>query len=228
MLIKDVIFCADKIYSSFAQIFILKLDQINFYDNMAEAAIANLKANYQGKIVAGVDEAGRGPLAGPVVAGAVIIDYDNIIPGIRDSKKLSSKIREELYEKISTNYVFGVGIALPEEIDEINILEATKNACIRAVDNLAKNPELVIVDGNMKFKDERFISLVKGDNLLISIAAASIVAKVTRDRLMMQLDREFPQYLWRKNMGYGTMEHLAAIRKYGQSPYHRRSFKIKI
>lgn len=195
---------------------------------MIAAVTLDLKVTHNDKVVAGVDEAGRGPLAGPVVAGAVIVNPDNIIPGIRDSKKLSRKTREGLYEEIIRHYVFGIGMASPEEIDTINILEATKKACIRAVDNLAKSPDVVIVDGNMKFNDKRFISLIKGDNLLVSIAAASIVAKVVRDRLMIQLDQEFPQYLWRKNMGYGTLEHLEAIRKYGYSPYHRCSFKIKI
>ena len=186
----------------------------------------SIESNYQG-VVAGVDEAGRGPLAGPVVAAAVIIDQNNLIKGIKDSKKLSKNKREELYVKITQNYVWSIGVVEPKEIDEINILEATKKACVLAVEGLIKEPSVVIVDGNMKFSDKRFVSYVKGDDKSISIAAASIIAKVTRDRIMGLLHQEFPYYFWAKNSGYGTKEHISAIEKYGSSIHHRLSFKLK-
>lgn len=177
--------------------------------------------------VAGVDEAGRGPLVGPVVAAAIIIDQTKIIDGIKDSKKLTRKTRESLYEQITKHYIWSVGIVNQDEIDRINILEATKKACYVAVSRLSVTPSTVLVDGNMKFTDSRFISIINGDNLSIAISAASIVAKVTRDRMMLEYSREFPQYLWHKNSGYGTKEHLQAINLYGLSPYHRHSFKVK-
>ena len=186
----------------------------------------SIESNYQG-IVAGVDEAGRGPLAGPVVAAAVIIDQNNLIEGIKDSKKLSKNTREELYTKITQNYVWSIGVVGPKEIDEINILEATKKACVLAVEGLIKEPSVVIVDGNMKFSDKRFVSYIKGDDKSISIAAASIIAKVTRDRMMELLHQEFPYYFWAKNSGYGTKEHISAIEKCGVSIHHRLSFKLK-
>lgn len=186
----------------------------------------SIESNYQG-VVAGIDEAGRGPLAGPVVAATVIIDQNNLIEGIKDSKKLSKNKREELYVKITQNYVWSIGVVGPKEIDEINILEATKKACVLAVEGLIKEPSVVIVDGNMKFSDKRFVSYVKGDDKSISIAAASIIAKVTRDRMMALLHQEFPYYFWAKNSGYGTKEHISAIEKYGSSIHHRLSFKLK-
>jgi len=186
----------------------------------------SIESNYQG-VVAGIDEAGRGPLAGPVVAAAVIIDQNNLIEGIKDSKKLSKNKREELYVKITQNYTWSIGVVEPKEIDEINILEATKKACVLAVEGLIKEPSVVIVDGNMKFSDKRFVSYVKGDDKSISIAAASIVAKVTRDRMMALLHQDFPYYFWAKNSGYGTKEHISAIEKYGSSIHHRLSFKLK-
>ncbi len=186
----------------------------------------SIESNYQG-IVAGVDEAGKGPLAGPVVAAAVIIDQNNLIEGIKDSKKLSKNTREELYIKITQNYLWSIGVVGPKEIDEINILEATKKACVLAVEGLIKEPLVVIVDGNMKFSDKRFVSYIKGDDKSVSIAAASIIAKVTRDRMMELLHQEFPYYFWVKNSGYGTKEHISAIEKYGVSIYHRLSFKLK-
>jgi len=186
----------------------------------------SIESNYQG-VVAGVDEAGRGPLAGPVVAAAVIIDQNNLIEGIKDSKKLSKNKREELYVKITQNYTWSIGVVEPKEIDEINILEATKKACVLAVEGLIKEPSVVIVDGNMKFSDQRFVSYIKGDDRSISIAAASIIAKVTRDRMMELLHQEFPYYFWAKNSGYGTKEHISAIEKYGSSIHHRLSFKLK-
>ena len=190
-----------------------------------EVGLLQFEKKYHNYIVAGIDEAGRGPLAGPVVASSVIVGKDNIIPGIKDSKKLSKKKRELLYEQITSNYVWSTAIISHTEIDEINILEATKKACAIAAANLTVKPEIVLVDGNMRFNDKRFVSIINGDNLSLSIAAASIIAKVTRDRLMLDLSTEFPQYLWHKNSGYGTKEHIEAINKHGLSPYHRRSFK---
>ena len=185
-----------------------------------------LEQKYFG-LVAGVDEAGRGPLVGPVVAASVIIDQTKIINGIKDSKKLTREKRNLLYEQITQNYIWAVGIVYHDEIDIINILEATKKACIISVANLSVKPDTVLIDGNMKFDDSRFISIVNGDNLSISIGAASIIAKVTRDRLLLEYAKEFPEYMWHKNFGYGTKEHLNAIHLHGLSPYHRRSFKVK-
>jgi len=138
--------------------------------------------------------------------------------------KLSVTKREKLYELITKNYIFGIGEASVSEIDEINILEATKLASIRAAEQLSIKPDIVLVDGNMTFVDPRYQSIVKGDTLSISIAAASILAKVYRDRMMCALSIEYPQYLWHKNSGYGTAEHIAAIRDYGITQYHRAKF----
>lgn len=184
-----------------------------------------IESSHQG-IIAGVDEVGRGALAGPIVAAAVIVNRNNLIEGIKDSKKLSPQKREGLYLKIIQNYIYSVGFLSPAKIDKINILTATKRACILAVKKLTKKPSIVIVDGNMKFSDTRFISYIKGDNLSISIAAASIVAKVTRDKIMESIHKEFPHYLWIKNSGYGTKEHILAIKKYGFCIHHRLSFKL--
>lgn len=184
----------------------------------------NLERKYYPSLVAGIDEAGRGPLAGPVVAAAVIINSDKIIEGIDDSKKLSKAKREYLYRLITENYIFGIGVSSPEEIDEVNILEATKLACVRAVDALPIKPHIILVDGNMKFPDIRYKSIIKGDTLSTSIAAASIIAKVYRDRIMLHLSEEHKEYLWHKNSGYGTAEHLAALRSFGPTKHHRKKF----
>ncbi len=186
-----------------------------------------IEQQFIGKTIAGVDEAGRGPLAGPVVAAAVIVNQNNIIKGIRDSKKLSKKQREDIYHQITSNYAWSVGIVGPHEIDKINILQATMKACRMAVSGLEVVANIVLVDGNMKFGDQRFLSIIKGDDKSMSIAAASIVAKVTRDRLMHNLSTEFPEYKWHQNSGYGTKEHIEAIIKHGQSMHHRKSFKVK-
>jgi len=186
-----------------------------------------IEKQYGDIIIAGVDEAGRGPLAGPVVAAAVIVDQQNIIAGIRDSKKIPKKKREELYGKITANYLWSVGIVSSAEIDEINILQATKKACRVAVSSMETRAELVLVDGNMKFDDERFYSIIKGDDKSMSIAAASIIAKVTRDRIMEELSQEFSAYKWHKNSGYGTKDHINAILQNGRTSHHRRSFKVK-
>jgi ribonuclease HII len=196
---------------------------------MTNSKLPNLEYEslYHGKIIAGLDEVGRGALSGPVVVAAVIVDMTCIIQGIKDSKKLSIASRERLYDKITSHYIWSVGLVSHEEIDRINILEATKKACLMAASTLPTIPDIVLVDGNMKFADTRFISIINGDNLSISIAAASIVAKVTRDRLMIKYSNDFPQYLWDKNFGYGTKQHIDAIKQNGLSSYHRRSFRIK-
>ncbi len=186
-----------------------------------------IEKQYGQKIIAGVDEAGRGPLAGPVVAAAVIIDQTNIITGIRDSKKLSKQKREDLYQKITNIYEWSVGIVSPNEIDKINILEATKKACILAISSMKIKPDIALVDGNMRFPDKNFHSIIKGDDKSISIAAASIVAKVTRDQIMDKLSLDFPEYKWHKNSGYGTKEHINTIMQHGMSIHHRKTFKVK-
>ena len=186
-----------------------------------------IEQRFFGKIIAGVDEAGRGPLAGPVVAAAVIVDQNNIIKGIRDSKKLSKKKRQDIYHHITSHYIWSIGIVGSDEIDEINILQATIKACRLAVGALKVKADIVLVDGNMKFGDQRFLSIIKGDDKSISIAAASIIAKVTRDALMNDLSNEFPEYKWYQNAGYGTKEHTEAIIRHGRSVHHRKSFKVK-
>lgn len=178
-----------------------------------------------GGIVAGIDEAGRGPWAGPVVAAAVILDPNLLPHGINDSKKLSAARREKLYTAISSSALVGVGIASIEEIDALNILGATKLAMRRALEKLAVKPEMALVDGNQPPELPcRVETVIGGDGLSLSIAAASIVAKVTRDRMMAELAQEFPHYGWEKNMGYGTKEHQAALLARGVTPHHRRSF----
>ena len=199
---------------------------MRFYDETLLVIMVDfeIENQHENKVIAGVDEAGRGPLAGPVVAAAVIVDQVNYIEGVQDSKKIPKKKRQNLYDLITKHYCYGVGIVSPEEIDEINILEATKKACCMAVDSLENNPEIVFVDGNMKFLDKRFNSIVKGDDKSYSIAAASIIAKVTRDRLMESLALDYPVYDWHKNSGYGTKYHLKAIQKHGITIHHRKSF----
>ncbi|XP_054715201.1 ribonuclease HII-like [Uloborus diversus] len=187
----------------------------------------DIENSYPHEIVAGVDEAGRGPLAGPVIAAAVVINQSTIIPGIKDSKLMTKLQRERCYTAIMEHYQCGVGEASVEEIDEHNILEATKLACIRAVNNLSITPTKVIVDGNMKFSDARFISVVRGDQSCYSVAVASVVAKVTRDRIMHKLHDVHPVYGWVFNSGYGTKMHVEAIKDNGYTIHHRLSFKVK-
>ncbi|MEY8518769.1 ribonuclease HII [Lachnospiraceae bacterium 29-84] len=174
----------------------------------------------------GVDEAGRGPLAGPVVAGAVILPKDCQILYINDSKKLSAKKREELYEAIMEQAVaVGVGIAGPGRIDEINILQADYEAMRQAIQNLSVKPDILLNDAvTIPGIAIPQIPLIHGDAKSISIGAASIIAKVTRDRMMEGYDKLMPEYGFAKHKGYGTKEHIEAIREYGPSPIHRRSF----
>lgn len=174
--------------------------------------------------VAGVDEAGRGPLAGPVVAAAVILCPDGIV-GLADSKVLSAAKRARLEAEIRAHCVFGIGIASVEEIDAINILQATMLAMTRAVEALGSDPGEVLVDGNRLPRWRyRAQAIVKGDALHPCISAASIIAKQERDRMMRAAAAQHPHYGWERNMGYGTAEHLAALREHGPCGLHRRSF----
>lgn len=179
---------------------------------------------------AGIDEAGRGPLAGPVVAAAVIIpDSEVPIPGLADSKQLTAAEREELYVEITTRYHFGVGIVPHDVIDQINILQATFQAMREAVLKLPKPPELCLVDGNKTIPrlGIKQRAIVKGDATEPAISAASIVAKVTRDRMMYTYDMLYPAYKFAEHKGYGTADHIAILEKLGPSPIHRKSFKLK-
>lgn len=183
------------------------------------------------RLLCGVDEAGRGPLAGPVYAAAVVFDPDHIPEGLDDSKKLSEKKREQLYDRIvDAAAAWCVASASVEEIEEVNILQATYRAMQRAVEGLSVPPELVLVDGNRlpPGLTAAAQTLVKGDALSASVAAASILAKVSRDRLMAELDRTYPEYAFAKHKGYGTALHMERIRTYGPSPVHRPSFLKKI
>lgn len=176
--------------------------------------------------VAGVDEAGRGPLAGPVLAAAVIMPPDARIPGVDDSKRLSAAVRVELAERIRERAVaIGIGAASAREIDRINILRATHLAIRRAVTRLSPAPEHILVDGlPVRGLEAGHTAIVDGDRLVHAIACASILAKVTRDRLMERLARRYPEYGWERNAGYGTREHRAALDRLGPTPHHRRSF----
>ena len=176
--------------------------------------------------ICGIDEVGRGPLAGPVVAGAVILPKDCSLLYLNDSKKLSEKKREELYAEImETAVAVGIGYNTPARIDEINILQATYEAMREAVGSLAVKPDLLLNDAVTIPKiDIRQVPIIKGDAKSISIAAASIVAKVTRDRLMVKYDEVYPEYGFASNKGYGSSMHMDAIRKYGPTPIHRKSF----
>jgi ribonuclease HII len=177
--------------------------------------------------VAGVDEVGRGPLCGPVVAATVILNPENIPDGLADSKKLTAKRREALFEVIVETAVFCVAEASVAEIDQINILQASLLAMRRALDGLTRPPGFVLVDGNRLPANLPYPAkaVVKGDDRCLSIAAASIIAKVTRDRMMTALAVDFPGYGWENNAGYGTKQHLEALQALGVTPHHRVSFK---
>ena len=180
-------------------------------------------------LVCGADEAGRGPLAGPVCAAAVILPEDCVLPGLNDSKKLTEKKREALFPLIREKAVsYGIAFASVDEIEQRNILAAALLAMDRAIGQLDPQPELALIDGNtVKGISVPARSVVHGDALCASIAAASVLAKVTRDRLMLALAEQYPQYGFERHKGYGTKEHYAALEKYGPSPVHRPSFLRK-
>lgn len=184
------------------------------------------KQHAEAEYIAGIDEVGRGPLAGPVMTAAVILPKDLRIPYINDSKKLSAKRREELYDVIMEKAVsVSIGINSPERIDEINILQATYEAMREAVNGLKVRPDLLLVDAvHIPDLPIEQVSIIKGDAKSQSIAAASIIAKVTRDRLMEEYDLMFPEYDFASNKGYGTAKHIAALKLFGPTPIHRRSF----
>jgi ribonuclease HII len=180
-------------------------------------------------VIAGIDEAGRGPLAGPVVAAAVVFPPDVLIPGVGDSKTISAPKREKLFDEILRQAVSsGIGIVEPDVIDEVNILNATFLAMNRAVDQLSILPDHLLVDGNI-FRGSSIphSTIIDGDALSFTIAAASILAKVTRDRLMLDYDLRYPGYGFARHKGYGTKEHREAIARLGQCPIHRRSFTVR-
>lgn len=193
-----------------------RLEQMREYEN-TYAACAN---------ICGIDEAGRGPLAGPVAAGAVILPKDCTILYLNDSKKLSEKRREELFVQIKEQAVaWSVGIVGPERIDEINILQATYEAMRQAIAGLGVEPDLLLNDAvEIPGVEIMQVPIIKGDAKSVSIAAASILAKVTRDHMMEEYDKLFPEYSFAKHKGYGTAAHIAAIRELGPCPIHRRSF----
>ena len=178
--------------------------------------------------LAGVDEVGRGPLAGPVVAACVILPKDLILPGVDDSKKLTRIKREKLFELIMDDALeVGIGIVPEKTIDKLNILNASLKAMWEAVKKLKTSPQFVLVDGNQKIPNLPFpqMAIVKGDSKSVSIASASIVAKVTRDKIMHNYHKKYPQFCFADNKGYGTKLHLAALKEFGPCKIHRRSFK---
>ncbi|MBQ9267860.1 MAG: ribonuclease HII [Clostridia bacterium] len=178
-------------------------------------------------LICGIDEAGRGPLAGPVVAGAVILPEGALIEGVNDSKKLSEKKREKLYDVITEQALaWAVGIVDNNVIDEINILEATRKAMKMAIDGLSVKPDYILIDAEKKVDTGGipYLPIIKGDALSISIAAASILAKVTRDRMMYEYDKVFPMYGFAKHKGYGTKAHIEAIQENGLCMIHRKTF----
>ena len=177
-------------------------------------------------LIAGVDEVGRGPLIGPVVASAVILPKNYQLDGLTDSKKLSEKKREMFYEIIKKDALaIGIGIIDEKRIDEINIYEATKEAMKAAISNLKVKPKHILIDAMPLELEIPTTSIIKGDLLSISISAASVIAKVTRDHMLYEIDKEYPMYDLKNNKGYGTKKHIEAIKKYGITKYHRLSYK---
>ena len=179
------------------------------------------------KTICGIDEAGRGPLAGPVVVASVIMPANSMIEGVNDSKKISEKKREKIYDQILEEAVsYGIAIIGQDEIDEINILNATKKGLTVSLQELTEKPDLIVVDAlnGIDTMGIPYESIIKGDAKCYSIAAASILAKVTRDRIMREWDKIYPEYGFEKHKGYGTAAHIAAIKEHGLCPIHRRSF----
>lgn len=179
------------------------------------------------QLIAGIDEAGRGPLAGPVVVASVILPPNSMIEGVNDSKKISEAKREKLYDSIIQEAVsYGIGIIYQDEIDEINILQATKKGLTLAIKQMEIKPNIILVDAltGIDTLGIPYQSIIKGDAKCYSISAASILAKVTRDRIMREWDKVYPEYGFASHKGYGTAKHIAAIKEYGPCPIHRRSF----
>ena len=178
------------------------------------------------KYIAGVDEVGRGPLAGPVATACVIMNLENLIDGVDDSKKLSEKKRDELYEKIIENAIsYKISMRSAEEIDQYNILEATKLCMKDSIRNMEIKPDVVLIDAvKLDGLDVEICPIIKGDAKSYNIACASILAKVTRDRLMCEMDEKYPGYNFKKHKGYGTKEHISALKECGATPIHRRTF----
>lgn len=196
---------------------------------MSELTMWEIEDSLGLHVICGVDEAGRGPLAGPVCAAAVILPEHLQIPGLNDSKKLTDKKRRELFPVIQQQAIaYGIGLASEAEIDEINILQATFLAMRRALEQLTVLPEIALIDGNRETDFGLPVkTVVKGDSLSANIAAASILAKVTRDNIMVELAQQYPEYGFEIHKGYGTKAHYEALRTYGPSPIHRRSFLKK-
>lgn len=226
--LKDIITCLEKDSRKGAKIIIRSANRVmeshNHWQQMMAYEKELMGKGY--KLIAGVDEAGRGPLAGPVVAASVILDYNTFIPGVNDSKKLSKSQRESLYDEIQQKAIaIGIGIVDVATIDRINILRASLEAMCQAVQTLPVQPNFLLVDGlycpntNLPMKP-----LVLGDSLSLSIASASIVAKVARDRMMDSYDETYPQYGFSQNKGYPTPDHLSALKRFGPCEIHRRSF----
>ena len=179
------------------------------------------------KLIAGIDEAGRGPLAGPVVCAIAImpLDKDKIIDGVNDSKKLSPKVRETLYDKIiNTAIAYKIEVVDNKTIDKVNILNATKQGMINCINNISITPDIVLIDAVKINSDIVTVPIIKGDEKSYSIACASILAKVYRDRLMQHYDKIYPQYLFEKHKGYGTQKHIELLKKFGKSEIHRDTF----
>ena len=196
---------------------------------MSEINLWEIESELPFELICGVDEAGRGPLAGPVCAAAVILPKGLVIPGLNDSKKLSDKRRRELFPIIQQEAVsFGIAFASQEEIDEINILQATFLAMRRAMEQLNPQPEFALIDGNRETDFGLPVkTVVKGDSISANIAAASILAKVTRDNIMVELAQQYPEYGFEIHKGYGTKAHYEALRTYGPCPIHRKTFLKK-
>lgn len=204
---------------------LLRLEAMQEYEKEARERYGN------SVLICGIDEAGRGPLAGPVVAGACVLPADCTILRLNDSKKLSEKVREELFLEIQEKaFSWSVGIVSPAVIDEINILQATYEAMRQAVSKLSVQPEIFLNDAVLipGIMEERQVKIIKGDAKSVSIAAASVLAKVTRDHMMQEYDQIYPEYGFAKHKGYGTKAHMDAIRAYGMTPIHRRTFLKKM
>lgn len=203
-----------------------KIDAYNKEQNRLENMLQFEKKYSNYKCICGIDEAGRGPFAGPVVAGAVVLPVGLKIQGLNDSKKISKAKREELFDEIKEKAIsYGVGMASPQRIDEINILQATYEAMRDAISNLKVEPDILLNDAvTIPLVQTKQVAIIKGDARSLSIAAASIIAKVTRDRIMEKYALEYPQYGFENHKGYGSLEHRNALKEFGQCPIHRKTF----